>query len=168
MLSPPDTEAQWRQLAVDCYHRWNFSHLIGAIDGKHISCKATANTWSDIFHYNGLFSVILLAVVSSDYKFLWIDVSYKWSFFGAHIYNENEFNEGLQNNYIAGFQEPGLLSGDTHDVSYFLVGDDARGLRTYIIKPYANRDMTREQRVFNYRLSRAGRKVENTFGIVTN
>lgn len=168
MLSPPDTEAQWRQLADDWYHRWNFPHVIGAIDGKHIACKAPANTGSDYFNYKGFFSVILLAVVSSDYKFLWIDVSGKGSSSDAHIYNESEFKEGLQNNDIAGFPEPDPLPGDTQDVPYFLVGDDAFGLRTYMMKPYANRDMTREQRIFNYRLSRARRVVENTFGILAN
>ena len=39
---------------------------------------------------------LLLAVVSSDYKFLWIDVSGKRSSSDAHIYNESEFKEGLQ------------------------------------------------------------------------
>jgi len=86
----------------------------------------------------------------------------------AHIYNESEFKEDQQNNDIAGFPEPDPLSGDTQDVPYFLVGDDAFGLRTYMMKPYANRDMTREQRIFNYRLSRARRVVENTFGILAN
>ena len=106
--------------------------------------------------------------MSSDYKFLWIDVSGKGSSSDAHIYNEMEFKEGLQNNDIAGFPEPDPPPGDAQDVPYFLVGDDAFGLRAYMMKPYANRDMTREQRIFNYRLSRARRVVENTFGILAN
>ena len=64
---------------------------------------------STLGHYKGFFSVILPAVVSSDYKFLWIDVSGKGSFSDAHIYNESEFKEGLQNNDIAGFPQPDPL-----------------------------------------------------------
>jgi hypothetical protein len=167
MLLPPDTEDQWHQLADDWYHRWNFPHVIEAIDGKHIACKTPANNGSDYFNYKG-FCFILLAVVSSDYRFLWIDVSGMSSSSDAHIYNETEFKEGLQNNDIVGFPKPDPLPGDTQDVPYFLVGDDVFGPRTYMMKPYANRDMTREQRISYYRLSRNRRVVENTFGILAS
>ena len=168
LLAPPQTAAEWRQISDNWMNSWNFPHVIGAIDGKHIACKAPANTGSDYFNYKGFFSVILLAVVTSDYKFLWIDVSGKGSSSDAHIYNASDFREGLQNNDIIGFPQPDPLPGDTEDIPYFLVGDDAFALRTYMMKPYGNRDMTRKQRIFNYRLSRARRVVENSFGILAN
>jgi hypothetical protein len=95
LLAPPQTAVEWRQISDNWRNSWNFPHVIGAIDGKHIACKSPANTESDYFNYKGLFSVILLAVVTSDYKFLWIDVSGKESSSDAHIYNASDFREGL-------------------------------------------------------------------------
>ena len=51
---------------------------------------------------------------------------------------------------------------------YMFVGDDAYPLRPDLMKPYPFRQMDYGQRVFNYRLSRARRVVENGFGILAN
>jgi DDE superfamily endonuclease len=168
MLTPPETPQQWQQITDDWLNRWNFPHVVGAIDGKHIACKAPPNSGSEFYNYKGFFSIILLAVVTSDYKFLWVDVSGKGASSDAHIYNASELKEGLQNGDILGFPQPSPLPGDTEDLPYFLVGDDAFALRTYMMKPFGNRQLSRKQRIFNYRLSRARRVVENAFGILAN
>lgn len=49
------------------------------------------------------------------------------------------------------------------------VADDAFPLKTYILKPYARSTyLSRNPKIFNYRLSRARRIVENAFGILTS
>ncbi|KAG0710409.1 putative nuclease HARBI1 [Chionoecetes opilio] len=168
LLKPPQNDEDWRQITDNWMRRWNFPHVIGAIDGKHVACKAPANTGSDYYNYKGFFSIILLAVVTSDYKFMWIDVSGKGSTSDAHLYNASVLREALEKNDIVGFPQPDPIPGDTEDVPYFLVGDNAFALRTYMMKPYSNKEMTRKQRIFNYRLSRARRVVENAFGILAN
>lgn len=50
----------------------------------------------------------------------------------------------------------------------FLVGDDAFALKTHLLKPYGGTNLTKAQKIFNYRLSRARRIVENAFGILAS
>ena len=60
------------------------------------------------------------------------------------------------------------LPNDDRPLPFALIGDDAFALRTWLLKPHPHRGMTKEERIFNYRLSRARRVVENAFGILSN
>ena len=51
-------------------------------------------------------------------------------------------------------------------VSYFLVGDEAFRLQSWLLRPYPGQGIPEEQRIFNYRLSRARRVIENAFNIL--
>lgn len=51
---------------------------------------------------------------------------------------------------------------------FVLVGDDAFALRQNLLKPFSNRTLVYSERIFNYRLSRARRIIENVFGIMSS
>ena len=51
---------------------------------------------------------------------------------------------------------------------YVIVGDDAFPLMNNLMKPYPHRNLTKEQELYNYWLSRSRRVVENAFGILSS
>ena len=64
----------------------------------------------------------------------------------------------------AGLEEGRLLFPDPDP----LPGDDAFALRKFMMKPFSARGLSHQERIFNYRLSRARRVVKNAFGILAH
>lgn len=55
------------------------------------------------------------------------------------------------------------LPGFSHRIPYVIVDDDAFLFKQNVLKPYPNRKLNREKMIFNYRLSKARRVMENSF-----
>ena len=109
----------------------------------------------------------MLALVDADYKFMWADVGGQGSSSDCQIFNHSPLRRGLENGTL-GMPEPDPLPNDDRPTPYFIVGDDAFPLRQWLMKPFSNRGQTNDERRFNYRLSRARRVVENSFGILAH
>lgn len=167
VFSLPSTPDQWQQIADQFRRRWNFHHTCGAIDGKHVSIRKPEKSGSLYYNYKGFCSIVLLGVADAEYKFIWANVGANGSGSDAGVFNGSHLRPALERGTL-GFPPPTPFPGDDRDLPYFLVGDDAFPLRTWLMKPYSIRCMTDEQRIFNYRLSRARRVVENAFGIMAH
>lgn len=167
VVQRPTTHDEWRAVTDKFSARWNFPNTIGAIDGKHIAMKAPKDSGTVYHNYKGFFSIILLALVDADYKFLWVDVGANGSTSDCAVFNQSDLKAALQSDTL-GLPPPKALPGDDTDISHFVIGDDAFPLRKWMMKPFASRNLTDEERIFNYRLSRARRVVENAFGILAN
>ena len=63
-----------KKIAQDFSTKWNFNNCMGAMDGKHILISPPANSGSYYFNYTHNFSVVLLALVDAEYKFIYVDV----------------------------------------------------------------------------------------------
>lgn len=63
--------------------------------------------------------------------------------------------------------DPCALPGKELAFPYVFVGHEAFPLDTHVMRPYPRGQLCDESRIFNYRLSRARRTIENAFGILT-
>lgn len=162
----PQNENEWKKIAEEFLEKWNYPHCLGALDGKHINCKAPPKSGSAYFNYKGCFSIVLMALADSNYLFTYVNIGAKGSSSDGGVFNACTLNLKLMNNELHIPQdEP--LPNRTLNVPYVIVADDAFAISKYIMKPYPKRNLTRLQRVYNYRLSRARRIIENTFGIAS-
>ena len=114
----PTTPEEWRAISDKFAERWNFPHTCGALDGKHVNCKCPPNSGSLYYNYKGFYSVVLMALVDADYKFIWSDIGGMGSASDAQIYNASELKECVEDGSL-GFPDPEPLPNDNLDVPYF-------------------------------------------------
>lgn len=142
-------------------------NCLGSLDGKHIEIHAQRKEGSAFFNYKKKHSIVLLALVDAHYKFTYINVGMNGRVSDGGVFRESDLSKSIVNNSL-NFPENRPLPLRTQPVPFVIVADAAFPLSTHILKPYPFNKMTRQQRIFNYRLSRARRVVENAFGILSN
>lgn len=163
----PDKENEWKNVADRFQELWNFPYCLGAIDGKHINFMAPRSSGSYYYNYKGHHSIVLLAVCDVEYRLLYVDVGVNGRISDGGVFRESTLKAAIDCNAL-NFPSDKCLFGQEQPVPYIFVADDAFPLNKRILKPYCSRGLTREKRIFNYRLSRARRVVENCFGILAN
>ena len=166
MFKVPRTEEEWIRIREEFEEKWNFSNSVGALHGKHIQIKRLVNSGSYYFNYKDKLSIVLPALVDADYKFTYIDTGSNGRIRDGGVYRNATLSSALENNSLNIRKERKV--DDFTKLPYVKVGDDAFPMKPFLIKPYPERNLSIEQRIFGYRQSKAGRVVENGFGIPAN
>ena len=100
-------------------------------------------------------------------KVRWVDMGTAGSCSDTQIFNTCHLKRKIDDGSI-GFPDPAPITQGGRDVPYFIFADNAFAQKTWLMKPYGRRMLTREERVANYRISRGRRVVENAFGILVS
>lgn len=96
----------------------------------------------------------MLAVADADYRFVLVDVGAQGRISDAGFFNGSSIRKAFEPKSL---QLPSAVNG----CPFFMLGDAAFSLRTYLMRPFPGRHLDDRKKIFNYRLSRARRCVEN-------
>ena len=111
-----------------------------------------------------------MALVDADYKFIYIDVGNYGSNADGQVFKRSEFRKTYMNGELDVPPPTSLPNYPANGpVPYCIVADEAFPLTPTIMGPFprtGRQILQDDERIFNYRLSRARRIVENAFDIL--
>ena len=59
-LKCPGIPQEWCEKTVHFGQRWDFHHVVGTLDGKHVAIKCPRQSGSEYYNYKGFYSVVML------------------------------------------------------------------------------------------------------------
>ena len=107
----------------------------------------------------------MMAVVNANYEFIMVDVGINGRISDGGVFSYTEFGREFPNKSL-NIPEPAQLPNSEKRLPFVLLGDDAFAMADNFMKPYPQTGLSLDKKIFNYRLSRARRVVENAFGIL--
>ena len=165
-LCAPKDSNDWLRISKDFEELWNFPHVLGALDGKHIRIECPKKSGSLYYNYKGFFSIVLMAMCDARYCFTLFDLGHYGSNNDSGILNQSEMGSLFEQEQLH-LPAPAIVEGcSLEPLPYFVLGDEIFPLKEWLMRPFPGNGASEEQRVYNYRHSRARRVIENAFGVM--
>ncbi|KAL4123037.1 hypothetical protein QTP88_015269 [Uroleucon formosanum] len=167
LFLPNPNSIDYKVKANEFYTKWNFPNCILAIDGKHVRIRCPNNSGSLYFNYKDYFSIVLMAMVDANYKFIAMDVGSFGREGNSGIFLKSNMGQQILNCTFK-FPQDCALPNTNLVVPHVILGDQAFRLHKHILRSFSQKSARGDsgKTIFNYRLSRARRVTENVFGLL--
>ncbi|GFR92459.1 protein ANTAGONIST OF LIKE HETEROCHROMATIN PROTEIN 1 [Elysia marginata] len=152
--------AEWIEISNMFETKLQFPHSLGAVDGKHVTISPPPDSGSYFYNYKGFHNLVLMAIANENYEFIYVHFGTNGRVSDNGVIACTSFYKMLKQGNL------NLQEHTPEGFPFVFVGDEAFALRLDFLKPFYSRLLNDQRRIFNYRLSRARRVVENTFGIL--
>ena len=103
----------------------------------------------------------------ANYCFTLLDIGDYGRHSDGGVFSHLNFGQAMGAGTLS-LSPPEVLPGQSVAFPYVFVGDAAFPLRKYMLRPYPGHFLEEGRQIFNYRLSRARRIIENAFGILAS
>lgn len=141
----------WLEVAQGFHRRWNVPNCCGSLDGKHIritvcghnkilfSCvklvlQRPAHSGSEYWCFKGYFSVVLMTIGDSKYKFIAADVGSQGRHNDVIVFNDSEVGQKIRSGTLNVPGQREIMHGPK--LPHFFLGDEIFGLQSYLMVPY--------------------------------
>lgn len=167
LIKTPNNEEEWRRISVDFEERTYMANCLGALgkffvlifkehllflDGKYIYIRKPDNSGSEWYSHKLRHATTLMALVDSNFKFIWCDIGSFGSNNDAFVFNSSRLCKAFEENSL-NIPPPSCLPMSDKSFPYFIVADDAFALRTWLMKPLkrVDRELSSQENEANYR-----------------
>lgn len=160
----PVVEKDFQEMMDSMNSMWQFPFCWGALDGCHIPIKSPpggAEACKEYYNFKNFYSVVLMAMVDSKYRFFWGSCGFPGNSHDSIIFQATDMWDKIQNQQTIpdiGMKVAGVI------IHPLIVADSAFSLQPWLSKPYTEAVLSEKMRYFNYRLSRARMVTEGAFG----
>jgi hypothetical protein len=160
----PHSEQEFKNKIIDMEEMWQIPCCLAALDGCHIpiKCPPGGQESSKEYHnFKNFFSVVLMAMVDSHYRFIWGSCGYPGNSHDSVIFQSTDLWANIQegNCLPRVWKQVGKQT-----IPPLVVADSAFPFTTWLMKPFTDAVLSEKQRYFNYRLSRARMVTEGACG----
>lgn len=109
-----------------------------------------------------------MAISDANYCFLMLNIGAEGRRSDGGVFRNSDIGIRFANKNMD-LPEPTQVEVNGPRLPYVLVADDAFALTSYMMRPFPrSKNLDLRKKVFNYRLSRARRVVENAFGLLAS
>ena len=98
--------------------------------------------------YKKFHSIILMAVVDTNYKFIRLNTNANGAVHDAQILNNSQLKLRMKTDRL-NLDQPEPFPGDTTDILFFLIGDNAFALEEFLVMPLCSSESDTWRENFN-------------------
>ena len=92
----PSSKEDWEHIIEQRNERWHFPNCFAGFYGKHMGIISPKHSGSEFYNFNGFYSIVLLAFVDYNYKFLIDEVGFQGRMSDGGVYSNSNFCSALK------------------------------------------------------------------------